>query len=293
MEDLERVGLLAGAEELDRDAGHGRDAERGAAAGIAIDLGQDEPGHGHRRDEGLRDADGLLAGHGIDDEERLDRLDGRVHGRDLLHEGLVDAEPPGGVEDHDIADLALGGLDALTGDVGDAGADRGTVDRDVELLAERLELIGGGRTVRVRGHEQRPAALLDDVAGELGRARGLARALEADHRHDGRVAGQVEDAVACAEEVDELVVDDLDDLLTGGEAVEDVAADRLLADARHEVLDDLEVDVGFEQGEPDLAHSRVHVGLADPAAAGQVAERRSQSLAEGVEHGPIRAPRCW
>ena len=43
MEGLERVRLLAGAEELDGHAGHRRDAERGATAGVAIDLGQDEP----------------------------------------------------------------------------------------------------------------------------------------------------------------------------------------------------------------------------------------------------------
>ena len=86
------------------------------------------------------------------------------------------------------------------------------VDRDVELLAERLELVGGGGSVRVGGDEERSAALLDDVARELGRGRRLAGALQADHRHDGRVAAQVEDAVAGAQQVDELVVDDLHDL---------------------------------------------------------------------------------
>ena len=54
---------------------------------------------------------------------------------------------------------------------------------------------------------------------------------------------------------------------------------------RDEFLDDLEVDVGLEEGESDLAHRGVHVGLADPAAAGQAAEGRAQALAEGVEHG--------
>ena len=67
-------------------------------------------------------------------------------------------------------------------------------------------------------------------------------------------------------------------------------ADRPLADARDEVLDDLEVDVGLEQREPDLAHGGVDVGFADPAAAGQVAERLAQSIAEGVEHGPVGTP---
>ena len=68
------------------------------------------------------------------------------------------------------------------------------------------------------------------------------------------------------------------------------SGDQVLADPGDEVLDDLEVDVGLEEGEPDLAHGGVHVGLADPAAAGQVAERLSQPLAEGVEHGSDGAP---
>ena len=195
-----RVGLLAGAQELDREAGDGGDRERRAAAGVAVDLGQDQAGHRDRGDERLGDGDGLLAGHGVDDEQRLDRLDRRVHGGDLGHQRLVDGEAAGGVEDDDVADLALGGLDALAGDLGDAGAGRGAEDRDVEALAERLELVGGGRAVRVGGDEQRPAAQLDDVAGELGGGRRLARALEADHRDDRRVARQVEGPVAGRQE---------------------------------------------------------------------------------------------
>ena len=80
---------------------------------------------------------------------------------------------------------------------------------------------------------------------------------------------QVERPVARRQERDELVVDDLDDLLAGGQALEDLRADGALADARDEVLDDLEVDVGLEQREADLAHGGIDVGLADPAAAGQ------------------------
>ena len=89
---------------------------------------------------------------------------------------------------------------------------------------------------------------------------------------------------------DELVVDDLHDLLAGGQALEDLGADGLLADAGDEVLDDLEVDVRLEQREPDLAHRGVDVGLADAAAAGQVAEGLAQALAQGVEHGRAGTP---
>ena len=97
---------------------------------------------------------------------------------------------------------------------------------------------------------------------------------------------QVERPVAGRQERDELVVDDLHDLLAGGQALEDVRADGALADPGDEVLDDLEVDVGLEQREADLAHRGIDVGFADPAAAGQVAEGLAQALAEGVEHGP-------
>ena len=48
---------------------------------------------------------------------------------------------------------------AAAGDVDGLRAGRRAVDRDVERAAERLELVGGGGPVRVRGDEQRPAAL--------------------------------------------------------------------------------------------------------------------------------------
>ena len=278
-------------EELDRDPGDRRDRESRTAAGIAVDLGQDEAGDRHGRGEGLGDGDGLLAGHGVDHEERLDRLDRGVDRGDLGHQRLVEREPAGGVEDDDVADLALGLRHTAADDVDDRGADGSPVDRDVEALAERLELVGGGRSVRVGGDEQRTATLLDDVSRELGARGRLARALETDHRHDGGVARQVEGAVAGRQERDQLVVDDLDHLLAGRQALEHLVADGPLAHAGDEVLDDLEVDVRLEQRKAHVAHGGIDVGLADPALAGQAAERLAKPLAECVEHGPGRTPR--
>src|SRR5690606_16364266 len=80
------------------------------------------------------------------------------------------------------------------------------------------------------------------------------------------------------------------DLLAGGQALEDLRADRPLTDAGDEVLDDLVVDVSLEEAQPDLAHGGLDVGLADAATAGQVAERPAQSLAQAVEHGWSDAP---
>ena len=169
--------------------------------------------------------------------------------------------------------------------------DRGAIDGDVEAVAERLELVGGGGPVRVRGDEQRLAAQLDDVLRELGGGRRLARALEADERDDGRAADEAERPVARRQERGELLVDDLHDLLAGGQALEDLGADRTLAHAGDEVLDDLEVDVGLEQGEADLAHRGVDVGLGHAAATGQPGKglrRRSLRVSNMRRRDPDR-----
>ncbi len=186
----------------------------------------------------------------------------------------------------------MGGVHAAAGDVDDRRPAGRPMDRDVERLAEGLELIRRRRAVGIRGDEERSAALAHEVAGELGRRRRLARALEADHRHDRRIAGQVKRPVAGSEERDQLVVHDLHDLLAGGQALEDVGADGAFADPADEVLDHLEVDVGLEEAQPDLAHGGVDVGLADAASTGQVREGLAQPFAEVVEHGSGGTP-AW
>ena len=69
VEGLEGVGLFAGAEELDGRAGDVADGEGGAAAGVAVHLGEDGAGDGEAVVEGLGGVDGVLAGHGVGDEE--------------------------------------------------------------------------------------------------------------------------------------------------------------------------------------------------------------------------------
>ena len=71
VEGLEGVGLFAGAEELDGRAGDVADGEGSAAAGVAVHLGEDGAGDGEEIVEGLGGVDGVLAGHGVGDEEDL------------------------------------------------------------------------------------------------------------------------------------------------------------------------------------------------------------------------------
>ena len=69
-----------------------------------------------------------------------------------------------------------------------------------------------------------------------------------------------------AHQIDELVVDDADDLLARLERLEDLLADRLLGHARDELLGDFVIDVGLEQGLPDLAQPVADIRFGQTAA---------------------------
>ena len=64
----------------------------------------------------------------------------------------------------------------------------------------------------------------------------------------------------------------------GREALQHLRAERPLAHARDEVLHDLEVDVGLEQREADLAHRARDRLLVEAALLAQVAERALQAV---------------
>ena len=88
VEGLEGVGFFAGAEELDGRAGDVADGEGGAAAGVAIHLGEDGAGDGEAVVEGLGGVDGVLAGHGVGDEEDFGGGEELFELGHLVHEGL-------------------------------------------------------------------------------------------------------------------------------------------------------------------------------------------------------------
>ena len=151
-------------------------------------------------------------------------------------------------------------------------------DRDLQLAAELLELVDGGRTLQVGRDQARLATFLAQQETELrGRGR-LPRALEAGEQDDGRRASRErEPRVARAHQRGQLVMDDLHDLLAGCNALEDVLAERALAHTPDEALHDLEVDVRLEEREPHLAHRARDRLFVEPALLAQVAERALES----------------
>src|SRR4029079_15587922 len=94
----------------------------------------------------------------------------------------------------------------------------------------------------------------------------------------GGVLGEWEPPRLAAEDPDELLVDDLDDLLRGVQRTGDLGALRPLLDPRDEGADHRQRDVGLQQRDADLARGGVDIGIGEPALAAQVGQRAGEAL---------------
>jgi len=276
VEGLEGVGFFAGAEELDGGSGDVADGEGSAAAGVAVHLGEDGAGDGEEIVEGLGGVDGVLAGHGVGDEEDLAGVEKLFELRHLVHEGGVDLVAAGGVDDEHVAAEVGGFAFGFFGEAEDGvGAgfffgDFAFVEMGGDGAGDDGELLAGGGTVDVHRYQHRPVAGFFEPLGEFAAGGRFAGALEAGHQDDGwRLGGFLEAGGVFAEDVDEFVVDDFDDLLGGGEGGGDFFAESAGADVLDELVDDGEVDVGLEEGEADLAEGVGDVLVGDGALAAE------------------------
>ncbi len=269
MEVLERIHLLADADQLDRLAGGGAHGKGGTAAAVTVDAGHDDAGDIETLVEGAGDVDGVLAGQRIDDEQDFVRPGDRLDLGRLGHELFVDMGAASGVEDEDIvateATLALGAAGNL--DRGFGGDDRQGVDAD--LLAQHAQLLHGGRAASVeRGQQNLLLLAVLEALGDLGGGGGLARALEADHQQGNRSRRvEVDGDGVGAEHRNQFVMDDLDDLLARSDRTGDLGADGALAHLLDKGTDHFEGNVGLDQRPADFAHGGVDVRRAQRAAA--------------------------
>ena len=184
---LQRVELLAGADQLDRLAGDRAHAERGAAARIAVDPGQHDAGDADLLVEGAREVDRVLAGQRVGHQQRLVRPHPVAHRRELAHQLLVDVQPAGGIQDHHVEPLARCGLERARGDRERRLARHDRQALDARLARQHRELLLRRRALHVERGEQRLLPLAGPEAQrELGAGRGLARALQPDHQHHPR-----------------------------------------------------------------------------------------------------------
>jgi hypothetical protein len=131
------------------------------------------------------------------------------------------------------------------------------------------------RAARVeRGHQHLLAVAGLEAERDLGAGRGLAGALQTDHqdRQRGRGIQRQSRRPATAQHLDQMVMDDLDHHLRGGDALQHLLADGALANRADEVLDDRQRDIRLKQRHAHFAQSRVDVLLGEGAAAAQAIE---------------------
>ena len=234
VEGVEVVELLAVGREHHLPAGDLRDRQRRATAGVAVELGEHDAVEADAVEERLRGGDRVLADHRVDDEQDLVGVDRVADVGGLLHQLGVDAEPAGGVDDHDVVHLLLGVLDRAAGHRRPGrrrrcrapGANTGTPARS-PTTCSWVTALGRCRSAATSTGWW-PCAL--EPVGQLAGQRRLAGALQAgQHDHRRRGLGEPQPAGLAAEDRDELLVDDLDDLLG---RVQRLAAPRRRAPAR-------------------------------------------------------------
>jgi hypothetical protein len=275
VEHVQGVDLLAGAQELDRQAGDVAHRQRRAAPAVAVGAGQDQAGQRQALVEGLGRAHGVLAGQAVGDQDGLGRRGDAGDFRRLAHHRLVQGGAAGGVEDQDVVAAQLGGGQGALGDVGGAlaGDDRQALDLD--LLGQHGQLFHGGRAAGVERGDQHLLALeLVQPQGQLAGGGGLARALQAGHQdHRRRVQGQVQaGGDLAAQHVDQAVIDDLDHLVGRLDRADDRFAGSGFLGLADEVLDHRQGDVGFQQGDANFAQRLVDVLLGQHAATAEAVE---------------------
>ena len=160
-------------------------------------------------------------------------------------------------------------------------------------LADDLQLVDRVGPLQVARHQQRRVALPLEPRAELARERGLAGALQTrEHDHARRLLGQPQPPRFAAEDRDELLVDDLDDLLRRVQRTGDLGALGPLLDPRDERADHRQRDIGLQQRDADLARGGVDIGIGEPALAAQVGQRAGEALGEAVKHPSSLPGRC-
>ena len=287
MEDVEvRQGLAVGREQNGL-ADHAGDRERRATARIAVELGEHHSVETDALVEGLRGVDGVLADHGVNDEQHLVGAGDCFDVGGLLHQHLIDAQPASCVDHHHVVETALRVFDGPLGNlhrIAHAVAGLGCEDMDPGPLPHDLQLVDRVGALQVTGDQQRTVLLGLQPARQLPCEGGLSSTLKTGEHDDGRrFLGEPDGAGLPTQDLDELLIDDLDDLLRGIERPADLDADAAFLDCRDELLDHPEVDVCLQQRDADLTHRGVDIRRGEAPFGPEALEHICEAVLKCVE----------
>ncbi len=185
----------------------------------------------------------------------------------FLHQFFIDVEPARGIDQQHVAEFLLRFLQRALANHHRRDLRIGIVDGKLQFSAEDFQLVDGGGSVHV-GRNQIGRALLVSlqIAGEFRQGSCFAGALQTDqHDHHGRSGLEIDVLVFAAEKPNHLITDDFDKLLLGRKALQNLLAHRLGFDGFEKSLNDLDVDIGFQEREANIAQRIIDVLLGDLA----------------------------
>ena len=270
MEGLDVGQLFTDAAELDGLAGHCPNAEGSTATGITIQLGEDDAVHIQLVVECLGHIHCILTGHGVHYQQDFLGLDGFLDALQLVHQCRINMQPTGGIDNQHITAVVPGVFNGFLG-----GLHRILCalfeNRHIHLLADHLQLLDGSRTINVAGGQHGLLALLGQVSGQLGGHGGFTGTLQTTQHVNGRNAtGPSQLGVAAAHQLRHFLIDDFNDLLTGGQGGENLLSYTLLGNLFNEILGNSVVDVSFQKSHADFPHTFLHGLLVELALAGHL-----------------------
>ena len=190
VEDLQVLGLFAHADEADGDVEFLGDADDHAAAGRAVQLGEDQAGDfgGSRELAGL--FEGVLAGGAVEDQENLmrnaggDLLHDALDLGQLVHQVLLVVEAPSRIDQDHVVPLATALSTASKATAAGSASWPWSDEIGPGALSPDPKLVHGRGPERVGGSDGDLEAALGELVAEFADGGGLAHAVDPDDEED-------------------------------------------------------------------------------------------------------------
>jgi len=256
MEDVEVGELLPRRREHDRLPGHVAHRQRGTAAGVTVELGEYDTAEADAVAERLGRRDRVLAIiASTTNSVSSGCTASRIAAACAIISPSMPSRPAVSTTTTSYILCRASSTPRRATATGSPTRCRARARRPRRRPARRRSAAGHRvGALQVGGDQQRRVALALEPAAQLAGKRGLTGALQAgEHDHGRRILGELHPPRLAAQDADQLLVDDLDDLLCGVQRLGDLGPAGALPYAANECLDRGQRDVGLEQRDPDLA----------------------------------------